>query len=139
MRGILAAKVSLLPGRNGREDEAEKWEAQLRKGCLEMAVLAALAPGRSYGLEIIRALETHSNLALSEGTVYPILNRLRQDALVSAEWVESASGHPRKYYSLTPRGRERAVRMAKVWVQFSAGLSSLIEPLVAAGKERAEE
>ncbi len=101
-----------------------------------MAVLAALAPGRSYGLEIIRALETHSNLALSEGTVYPILNRLRQDGLVDAMWVESDSGHPRKYYSLTQKGRERATRMAEVWLEFSAGLSSLIAPLVPPKKER---
>jgi PadR family transcriptional regulator, regulatory protein PadR len=115
---------------NGREDGAEKWEAQLRKGCLEMAVLAALAPGRSYGLEIIRALENHSNLALSEGTIYPILNRLRLDGLVSAEWVDAGSGHPRKYYSLTPPGRLRAHHMAETWLNFAAGLTALVEPLV---------
>jgi PadR family transcriptional regulator PadR len=117
-------------GNNGREDGAEKWEAQLRKGCLEMAVLAALAPGRSYGLEIIRALENHSNLALSEGTIYPILNRLRLDGLVSAEWVDAGSGHPRKYYSLTPAGRRRAHHMAETWLNFAAGLTALVEPLV---------
>ena len=135
MRGIVPDKIIWPIGRNGREDDAEKWEAQLRKGCLEMAVLAALAPDRSYGLEIIRTLEEHSNLALSEGTVYPILNRLRQDGMVNAVWVESDSGHPRKYYSLTLRGRERAIRMAQVWLEFSAGLSALIEPLVPARKE----
>ncbi len=124
--------------RNGHEDGAEKWEAQLRKGCLEMAVLAVLAPGRNYGLEIIRALEKHSNLALSEGTIYPILNRLRQDGLVEAAWVESDSGHPRKYYSLTRKGRERAARMAETWLDFAAGLSALVEPLTTttAGKGR---
>ncbi len=121
---------------NGHEDGAEKWEAQLRKGCLEMAVLATLAPGRSYGLEIIRALEKHSNLALSEGTIYPILNRLRQDDLVEAAWVESHSGHPRKYYSLTAKGRERAARMAQTWLNFAAGLSTLVEPLVGTQKGR---
>ena len=131
-------KIRIWPvgGRDGRDEEAERWEAQLRKGCLEMAVLAALAPGRNYGLEIIRALEEHSNLAISEGTVYPILNRLRQEGLVDAVWVESDSGHPRKYYTLTRKGRERATRMAEVWVEFSAGLSSLIAPLVQARKER---
>lgn len=122
-------------GVNG-QDQGEKWEAQLRKGCLEMAVLAALAPGRSYGLEIIRTLEEHSNLALSEGTVYPILNRLRQDGLVFAEWVESDSGHPRKYYSLTHAGRERAARMAATWLEFAAGLTSLVEPLASEKKGR---
>ena len=110
-------------------DLAEKWEAQLRKGCLEMAVMAALAPGKSYGLEILRTLESHSRLVLSEGTIYPILNRLREDGLVEAEWVESDSGHPRKYYSLTEKGRQRACWMAKTWLEFARGLSSLVEKL----------
>lgn len=134
MRGIVAAKDLTAPSRNGHEDDSERWEAQLRKGCLEMAVLAVLAPGTSYGLEIIRALESHSNLVLSEGTVYPILNRLREDGLVDSSWVESASGHPRKYYSLTGKGRERATRMAESWMEFAAGLSALIKPLVSSGK-----
>jgi len=115
---------------NGQNDGVENWEAQLRKGCLEMAVLAALAPGKSYGLEIIRTLEMHSKLVLSEGTIYPILNRLRQDSLVDAVWVESDSGHPRKYYSLTRKGRERAAQMAESWMEFAQGLSSLMEPLL---------
>jgi PadR family transcriptional regulator PadR len=115
---------------NGSGNATENWEAQLRKGCLEMAVLAALAPGKSYGLEIIRALEMHSNLILSEGTIYPILNRLRQDGLVDAAWVEADSGHPRKYYSLTRKGRDRAAQMATAWLTFAGGLSSLVAPLV---------
>jgi PadR family transcriptional regulator len=138
MRGIVPGQY-LINGRNGRDEESEKWEAQLRKGCLEMAVLAVLAPGRNYGLEIIRALESHSNLVLSEGTIYPILNRLRQDGMVDALWVESDSGHPRKYYSLTRKGRERAVRMAEAWQEFAAGLSALVEPLVPANKERSSK
>ena len=119
-----------------RGDGDEKWEAQLRKGCLEMAVLAALAPARSYGLEIIRTLEKHSDLVLSEGTVYPILNRLRDDGFVTFSWVESESGHPRKYYSLTRKGYDRATRMAGVWLQFTAGVNALIEPLLPVAKER---
>ena len=111
-------------GRNGYEDYAERWEAQLRKGCLEMAVLAVLAGGESYGLEIIRALESHSKLVLSEGTIYPILNRLRLEGLVDAEWVESDSGHPRKYYSLTAKGRKQAAVMAEVWMDFASGLTT---------------
>ncbi len=115
---------------NGREDEAARWEAQLRKGCLELAVLAALAPGRSYGLEILRALEENSRLVLSEGTIYPILNRLRQDGLVDSQWVESDSGHPRKYYSLTRAGRARAARMANAWFEFASGLNAIVKPLL---------
>ena len=119
------------------EEIGDRWEAQLRKGCLEMAVLATLASGRSYGLEIIRALEAHSNLVLSEGTVYPILNRLREDALVTASWVESEHGHPRKYYSLTRAGYDRASRMAEVWMKFATGLNALIQPLLPESQEKA--
>ena len=111
-------------------DSSERWEAQLRKGCLEMAVLASLWNGRLYGLEILRTLERDSSLVLAEGTIYPILNRLRTESLVRSEWVEAEAGHPRKYYELTNIGRERAIRMAETWTQFSAGLGRLIEPVL---------
>src|SRR5215469_14119663 len=67
-------------------DSSERWEAQLRKGCLEMAVLASLWNGSLYGLEILRVLERDSSLVLAEGTIYPILNRLRTEGLVESEW-----------------------------------------------------
>ncbi len=111
-------------------ESADKWEAQMRKGCLEMAVLASLWHGRLYGLEILRVLERDSSLVLAEGTIYPILNRLRTDGLVQSQWVEAEAGHPRKYYLLTSAGRERATRMADTWTQFSAGLGNLIEPVL---------
>src|SRR5215469_6361115 len=110
-------------------ESSDKWEAQMRKGCLEMAVLASLWNGRLYGLEILRVLERDSNLVLAEGTVYPILNRLRTEGLLQSQWVEAEAGHPRKYYELTPGGRERGIRMAETWTQFSAGLDRLIEPV----------
>ena len=111
-------------------ESSERWEAQLRKGCLEMAVLASLWNGRLYGLEILRVLERDSSLVLAEGTIYPILNRLRTEGLVQSEWVEADAGHPRKYYELTNMGRERAIRMAEAWTQFSAGLGRVIEPVL---------
>ena len=95
-----------------------------------MAALASLWRGRLYGLEIIRFLETQSNLVLAEGTIYPILNRLKADALLTSEWVEADAGHPRKYYSLTPAGRERLRLMASAWVDFSTGLNQLIQPVL---------
>ena len=111
-------------------DSSDKWEAQMRKGCLEMAVLATLWHGKLYGLEILRALERDSQLILAEGTIYPILNRLRAEGLLQSQWVEAEAGHPRKYYELTGAGRERATRMAEMWTEFSAGLGSLIEPVL---------
>ena len=111
-------------------ESADKWEAQMRKGCLEMAVLASLWGGRLYGLEILRVLERDSKLVLAEGTIYPILNRLRTEGLVQSQWVEAEAGHPRKYYQLTEAGHERAIQMAKTWTQFSAGLNWLIGPVL---------
>lgn len=110
-------------------DAAEKWEIQLRKGSLELAILAALWKGPLYGLEILRNLESGSDLVVVEGTVYPLLTRLRSLGLLSSEWVESDSGHPRKYYRITEAGRQRAVAMARLWNRFSASMSSLLAPL----------
>ena len=120
-------------------DSSEKWEAQMRKGCLEMAVLSSLWHGKLYGLEILRALERDSQLILAEGTIYPILNRLRSEGLLTAQWVEAEAGHPRKYYELTASGRERATRMAEMWTEFSAGLGSLIEPVLKAARKSARD
>src|ERR1700677_3300938 len=106
-------------------ESADKWEVQLRKGCLELAILAALWDGKLYGLEILRRLESDSDLIVSEGTVYPLLSRLKALGLVRSEWVESDAGHPRKYYSLTPAGKQRGRKMAAIWTRFSASMSKL--------------
>ena len=111
-------------------EQPDRWEAQLRKGALEMAALASLWRGRLYGLEIIRFLEAHSQLVLAEGTIYPILNRLKAEGLLTSEWVEAVAGHPRKYYSLTGPGRQRLRLMAEAWTSFSGGLSRLLEPVL---------
>lgn len=111
----------------------DKWEVQLRKGCLELAVLASLWQDRLYGLEILRRLEKGSALAIAEGTVYPLLSRLKEEGLLESEWVEADAGHPRKYYRLTAAGRRRAQAMAQSWAKFSAGLDELLGPVT---KER---
>jgi PadR family transcriptional regulator PadR len=109
---------------------ASKWEVQLRKGCLELAILASLSDGRLYGLEILRCLERDSDLLVTEGTIYPLLSRLKADGLLDSEWVESDAGHPRKYYRLTSEGRSRARAMAHAWTRFAASLNGLIAPLL---------
>ncbi len=111
-------------------EATDKWEVQLRKGCLELAILAALWDGKLYGLEILRRLESDSDLVVSEGTVYPLLSRLKALELVRSEWVESDAGHPRKYYALTATGRHRAREMAEIWTRFSGSMSKLASPLL---------
>jgi PadR family transcriptional regulator PadR len=113
-----------------KPEPAEKWEAQLRKGCLELAILASLWDKRLYGLEILRVLEENSNLVLAEGTVYPILARLKEDGMLQSEWVEADAGHPRKYYWLTGPGRQKAVTMGRFWNSFAANLNELLKPVL---------
>lgn len=113
----------------GDQETGDKWEVQLRKGCLELAILAALWRDKLYGLEILRRLESDSDLIVSDGTAYPLLSRLKALGLVRSEWIESDAGHPRKYYALTPAGKRRALDMAMTWARFSSSMGKLLAPL----------
>ena len=84
----------------------ERRITQLRKGILELAVMGVLRDERHYGYSLVRVLSETGSISLKEGTIYPILGRLDRDGLVRSEWVESAQGPPRKYYALTPAGRQ---------------------------------
>jgi PadR family transcriptional regulator, regulatory protein PadR len=120
---------------NHNDDRGQHWEAQLRKGCLEMARQASLWQSRLYGLEILRSLSVRSQLDVAEGTLYPILSRLKAEGLLQSEWVEAEAGHPRKYYRLTAPGRRRAREMAEAWRTFAASLDDLLQPILG-GKPR---
>jgi PadR family transcriptional regulator PadR len=100
------------------------WTTQLRKGALELAVLNALNGDRLYGYDIVRILRRHDGLMIADGTVYPILSRLKADGLVKATIEESPDGPPRKYYELTRGGREALAEMNTAW---DALVSSLEE------------
>ena len=115
-------------------EPADKWEVQLRKGCLELAILASLWSERLYGLELMRRLAEGSGLIVQEGTVYPLLSRLKAEGLLSSEWVEADAGHPRKYYRLTAGGRRRVIEMAGFWQAFSASLDDLLTPVRKEGR-----
>lgn len=106
-----------------------KWEAQLRKGSLGLAVLASLWEGKLYGLELLRKLQAVADLEVQEGTIYPLLARLKNAGFVESEWVETDAGHPRKYYRLTAGGRSYVREIAGIWFEFSAGLNKLLGPL----------
>lgn len=109
--------------------ELGKWEIQVRKGGLGLAVLAILWPDRLYGLEILRRLESDAGLSIPEGTIYPLLSRMKVEGLVESEWVEADAGHPRKYYRLTDPGRAQVRQMAKSWRAFAEGLERLLAPI----------
>ena len=114
-----------------RSEPAENWETQIRKGWLELAILASLWGDKLYGLDIIRRLQTDSDLLLAEGTIYPILGRLKRDGLIDSKWVESEAGHPRKYYWLTAAGRRRTIAMARHAAGFLTRIQELLAPLLA--------
>ena len=118
----------------------ENWERQVRKGWLELAILASLwTESRLYGLDILRRLEADSDLVVAEGTIYPILNRLKRDGLIDSKWVESEAGHPRKYYWLTPEGRRRTVAMARHASGFLSRIQDLLGPIVGDDDHRSRQ
>jgi PadR family transcriptional regulator, regulatory protein PadR len=88
------------------DDNKERRITQLRKGILELAVMGVLFHERHYGYSLVRVLTETGSMSIKEGTIYPILARLDRDGLVRSEWVESDQGPPRKYYTLTPLGRQ---------------------------------
>jgi len=86
-------------------EETDNKATQLRKGILELAVMAVLYRKSHYGYSLVRNLTATDSIAIKEGTVYPILARLSREGLVRSQWVESSQGPPRKYYELTASGR----------------------------------
>jgi PadR family transcriptional regulator, regulatory protein PadR len=123
--------VSKLPALTDAEDvNADRWEAQLRKGTLELAILASLHKKKLYGLEILRILEDDCGLEMLEGTLYLILNRLRANGLVESEWITTGSGHPRKYYRLSSKGETHLLIMGLAWIRFSARITDLVAPIL---------
>lgn len=87
-------------------DMFDNWTVQARKGILELAILTALADRQRYAYDLVRSLVDIPGLGISEGTIYPLLSRLRVQGLVAARLEESAEGPARKYYSLTNQGRK---------------------------------
>jgi len=101
------------------------WTTQLRKGALELAVLNALNGDRLYGYDIVRLLRRHDGLMIGDGTVYPILSRLKADGLVRATIEDSPDGPPRKYYELTRVGREALNEMNHAWQSLVSSVEEL--------------
>lgn len=90
----------------------------LRRGTLEYCVLALLRDGERYAVDVTRALSRDAVLVTSEGTVYPLLSRLRRDGLVTSAWWESPVGPPRRYYALTNAGAAALRAFESQWSQF---------------------
>lgn len=103
--------------------EGEMAEAQLRKGVLELIVLAALEKEPTYGGALIERL----GMEVSSGTLYPLLTRMKNHAWIGSHWEESLSGPPRKIYSVTGKGSERIAELAQEWRALSVFVNEHLE------------
>lgn len=92
----------------------ENTQVQMRKGILEYCILSIISHGESYASDIIEELR-NARLLVVEGTLYPLLTRLKNNGLLSYQWLESTSGPPRKYYQLTPEGIHVLSELQKTW------------------------
>jgi len=115
------------------DDLQEKWQIQLRKGALELVILAALRAEPVYGLALLRHLQRFPTTAITEGTLYPLLDRLKRDGLVDANWVQEGESRPRKYYRLTAKGEQKLAALVQAWRQSVADIDALLA--TAAGNE----
>ena len=104
-----------------------RWETQLRKGVVELAVLTALARGEAYGYRIVEQLRRLDGLELTESTVYPALTRLARDGCLAVRTEASPAGPPRRYYRLTADGQRRFRHLAETWRTVTGSLAGLLE------------
>ena len=100
---------------------------QLRRGVLEFCVLALLREGERYSFDLVRALGEADGLVTSEGTLYPLLGRLRREGMVQSTWRESAAGPPRRYYRVTNEGETALRAFASQWARFRDSVDTLLE------------
>ena len=106
--------------------EARNFVTELRRGVLPHCVLAVVEDDESYGFDIVRALADTGDLLTSEGTIYPLLARLRRDGLVTTTWRESDAGPPRRYYRITDGGRRVLDDFRRDWTRFRDAADGLL-------------
>jgi len=102
----------------------ENSKAQMRKGLLEFCILLVLAKGEAYPSDIIAALK-NSGLDMPEGTLYPLLTRLKNEELLQYRWEESTMGPPRKYFSISDKGREFLAVLSSSWDEINSAVDEL--------------
>ncbi len=105
--------------------KVENIQSQMRKGVLEYCILSIIKNGEVYPGDIIEEVK-NAGLHLFEGTLYPLLNRLKNADILSYRWVESTTGPPRKYFSLTDKGLEFYNLLESTWSELSTSVEILI-------------
>ncbi|MCL4219587.1 MAG: PadR family transcriptional regulator [Candidatus Hydrogenedentes bacterium] len=112
------------PSRAG--DGFENWTTQVRKGLLELSIVNLLARGELYGYDLVKTLAGVRGLVVTEGTIYPLLSRLRRGGFLKTRLEESPSGPARKYYALTQDGHRERLRMNGYWHELNSGISRIL-------------
>lgn len=102
----------------------EKAKAQMRKGVLEYCILAIISEKEAYASDILSLLK-EAQLIVVEGTLYPLLTRLKNEGLLKYRWEESKSGPPRKYYSITQSGTDILVQLQSSWDELVASIQKV--------------
>lgn len=102
----------------------ENTQSQMRKGVLEYCILSVIKRGEAYPGDIIDEMK-NAGLQLLEGTLYPLLNRLKNAEILAYRWVESTSGPPRKYFSLTEKGKEFYTLLEATWNELVSGVNAV--------------
>src|SRR5262245_59781044 len=106
--------------------DVQQWNSQLRRGLVELCVLAALHRDEAYGYQLVERLRTAQGLELTESTVYPVLTRLAAEQLLAVRTAPSPSGPPRRYYRLTDAGQRRLIQMRRHWDCVSQSIQRLL-------------
>src|ERR1700744_960135 len=104
---------------------AENTQTQMRKGILEYCILAVIARDETYASDIIAELKK-AQLLVVEGTLYPLLTRLKNNGLLTYNWVESTSGPPRKYYALSEEGSKVLEQLDKTWEELAFAVQTAV-------------
>ncbi|MDD5571293.1 MAG: PadR family transcriptional regulator [Bacteroidales bacterium] len=104
--------------------DIENSKAQMRKGILEFCILSTLSVGDAYASDIIESMKS-SKLIVVEGTLYPLLTRLKNDGFLNYRWEESKSGPPRKYYKITPIGETFLKELETTWNELVSAVNKI--------------
>jgi PadR family transcriptional regulator PadR len=108
------------------ESTETKQLSQLRRGVLDYCVLSLLSGTSLYAFDLVRRLSEADGMVISEGTIYPLLSRLRREGRVSTSWAESVEGPPRRYYALTPDGERALLAFTADWRRFRDTVDALL-------------
>ena len=109
------------------KNDIENTRAQMRKGFLEYCILLVISAGKVYATDILKRLK-RADLLVVEGTLYPLLSRLKNSDLVKYTWQESKSGPPRKYYVITDKGKATIKELDKTWDNLNKTIKELHKP-----------